>query len=141
MLSSYLRALLPNRTYFTNHSIPHIIDFFAMFPISHQIQVICELDGFRQLLQDINAESFAALLYVSSLISCVAVNGEDRHKHFYWKNSRTTTARFSILWNILSCLWVTMFFWINGEIIHRTLYMFVTLTNHNAVAWWEINRR
>lgn len=142
MLSSYLRALLPNRTYFTNHSIPHIIDFFAMFPISHQIQVICELDGFRQLLQDINAESFAALLYVSSLISCVAVNREDRHKHFRWKNSRTTTARFSILWNnILSCLWVTMFFWIDGEIMHSMLSMvFVALTNHK-VPWWEINRR
>lgn len=77
-LSSYLRALLPNRTYFPNHSIPHIIDFFAMFPISHQIQVICELDSFRQLLQDINAESFAALLHVNSLISWVAVNREER---------------------------------------------------------------
>lgn len=82
LLSSYLRALLPNRTYFTNHSIPHIIDFFAMLPISHQIQVICELDSFRQLLQDINAESFAALLYISSLISWVAVEKE-RHKHFF----------------------------------------------------------
>lgn len=78
LLGSYLRALLPNRTYFTNHSIPYIIDFFAMFPISHQIQVIRELDSFRQFLQDINAESFAALLYISSLISWVAVKREAR---------------------------------------------------------------
>lgn len=48
-----------------------------MLPIRHQVQVICELDSFRQLLQDIDAESFAALLYVSSLISFVAVNREE----------------------------------------------------------------
>lgn len=118
MLSSYLRALLPNRTYFTNHSIPHIIDFFAMFPISHQIQVICELDGFRQLLQDINAESFAALLYVSSLISCVAVNREDRHKHFYWKKQKNH----------------------NSKIQHTVKqHLVILVSDHVFLNWWRNN--
>lgn len=59
-----------------------------MLPIRHQVQVICELDSFRQLLQDIDAESFAALLYVSSFISFVAVNREDIHKYSCWEKQR-----------------------------------------------------
>lgn len=59
-----------------------------MLPIRHQVQVICELDSFRQLLQDIDAESFAALLYVSSLISFVAVNREETHKYSCWEKQR-----------------------------------------------------
>lgn len=81
------------RTYFTNHSVPHVIDFFAMLPIRHQVQVICELDSFRQLLQDIDAESFAALLYVSPLISFVAVNREDTHKYSCWEKQRQHSSK------------------------------------------------
>lgn len=37
-------------TYFANHSIPHVVNFFAVLPVRHQVKVIGKLDGSGKLL-------------------------------------------------------------------------------------------
>lgn len=46
-----------------------------MLAIGYQVQVIGELDIFCNLLQDINAEAFAALLDVRSTSLCCVASG------------------------------------------------------------------
>lgn len=52
--------------YLSNHAVPHIVDLLAMFSISDQIEVVSKLDIPGYLLQDVNAETFAALLDVGT---------------------------------------------------------------------------
>ena len=54
------------RTYLSNHAVPYIVDLLAVFPIGDQVEVIRELDVPRYLLQDVDAEPFAALLNVGT---------------------------------------------------------------------------
>lgn len=44
-----------------------------MLPIGHQVEVIGELHSSGKLLQDIDAEPFAALFNIPSLIGCITV--------------------------------------------------------------------
>lgn len=60
-------------SYLSHHPIPHVVNLFAMLAIGYQVQVIGELDVLCDLLQNINAKTFAALLDVcSTSLSCVA---------------------------------------------------------------------
>lgn len=52
--------------YLSNHAVPHIVDLLAMFPVCDQVQVIGELDIPCYLLQNVYAETFAALLNVGT---------------------------------------------------------------------------
>lgn len=52
--------------YLSDHAVPHVVDLLAMFSIGDQVEVVGELDVPRYLLQNINAETFAALLNVGT---------------------------------------------------------------------------
>lgn len=54
------------RKYLSNHAVPHIVDLLAMFSICDQVEVIGELDVPCYLLQNVNAETLAALLNVGT---------------------------------------------------------------------------
>lgn len=49
----------------SHHAIPRPIDLLAMFAICNQVKVIGELDRLGNLLQDVNAETLTATLYVN----------------------------------------------------------------------------
>lgn len=49
----------------SHHAIPRSIDLLAMFAIGDQVKVVGELDGLGDLLQDVNAETLTAALYVN----------------------------------------------------------------------------
>lgn len=55
-------------TYFTYHSIPHIVDLFPVFPIGHQVEVIGELHSSGEFFEDVDAEALAALLHIHPFI-------------------------------------------------------------------------
>lgn len=68
-----LTKILDKASYLSHHPIPHVVYLFAMLAIGYQVQVIGELDVLCNLLQDIDAEAFAALLDVrSTSLCCVA---------------------------------------------------------------------
>lgn len=50
----------------SHHAIPRSIDLLAVFAISDEVKVVGELDRLGDLLQDVDAETFAATLYVNS---------------------------------------------------------------------------
>lgn len=78
-LKCNLRALLPNRTYFPNHAIPLVVDLLPVLPVGHQVEVVGELDGLGEFLQDVDAEAFAALLHVLPFLRDVA-GGASGHR-------------------------------------------------------------
>lgn len=49
----------------SHHAIPRPIDLLAMFAISDEVKVVGELDGLGDLLEDVDAETLAATLYVN----------------------------------------------------------------------------
>lgn len=55
----------------SHHAVPGPVNLLAMFAVSNQIQVISELDGFRNLFQDVDAEAFAAAFYINARITSV----------------------------------------------------------------------
>lgn len=60
-------------SYLSHHPIPDVVDFLAMLAIGYQVQVIGELHILCNLLQNIDAEAFAALLDVCpTSLCCVA---------------------------------------------------------------------
>lgn len=63
-----MRARRREATYFPNHPVPHVVDFLAMLPISHQVQVIGELHSAGKLLQDIDAETLTAFFNIHAFI-------------------------------------------------------------------------
>lgn len=67
------------RYYLSNHAIPHIVDLLPMFSIRDQVEVVGKLDIPCYLLQNVNAETLAALLNVGT--SCGAVTATHRHTH------------------------------------------------------------
>lgn len=52
--------------YLSDHAVPHVVDLLAMFSIGDQVEVVGKLDVPRYLLQNVNAETFAALLNVGT---------------------------------------------------------------------------
>jgi len=56
----------PRGPYLSDHAVPPVVDLLAVFPIRHQVQVVGELDVPGDLLQNVNAETFAALLNVGA---------------------------------------------------------------------------
>lgn len=54
------------RKYLSNHAVPHIVDLLAVFAVCDQVEVIGELDVPCNLLQNVNAETLAALLNVGA---------------------------------------------------------------------------
>lgn len=55
---------LPFTADLSNHSIPRPIDLLPMLAISHQVEIISELDRLGDFLQDVNAKPLAAFLHV-----------------------------------------------------------------------------
>lgn len=55
-----------DRKYLSDHAVPHVVDLLAMFSVGDQVEVVGELDVPRYLLQNVNAETFAALLNVGT---------------------------------------------------------------------------
>lgn len=51
-----------SKTCLSNHAIPNAINFLPMFPIGHQVEVIGEANNLGKSLEDVNAETLAALL-------------------------------------------------------------------------------
>lgn len=52
--------------YLSDHAIPHIVDLLPVFAVCDQVQVVSELDVPRYLLQNVDAETLAALLNVGT---------------------------------------------------------------------------
>lgn len=48
----------------SHHAVPRSVDLLAMFPVRDQVKVVGELDRLGDLLQDVDAETFTAALYV-----------------------------------------------------------------------------
>lgn len=65
--------------YLSDHAVPHIVDLLAMFSIGDQVEVVGELDVPRYLLQNVNAETFAALLNVGTSRRAVAATHTNTH--------------------------------------------------------------
>lgn len=55
----------------SHHAVPRAIDLLAMFAIRHQVKVVGELDRLGDLLQDVNAETLTAALYVDPGLLCL----------------------------------------------------------------------
>lgn len=55
-------------TYFTYHSVPHVVNLFPVLPIGHQVKVVGKLHSPGQLLQDVNAEPLATLLHIHPFV-------------------------------------------------------------------------
>lgn len=72
-----LSALVSAHTclsYLSHHPIPDIVNLLAMLAIGYQVQVIGEPHVLCNLLQNIDAEAFAALLDVRpTSLCCVAL--------------------------------------------------------------------
>lgn len=70
-------------SYLSHHPIPDIVDLLAMLAIGYQVQVIGELYILGNLLQNVDAEAFAALLDVRpTSLSRVAGRSKDtEEKH------------------------------------------------------------
>lgn len=66
-------------SYLSHHPIPDVVDLLAMLAIGYQVQVIGELHILCNLLQNINAEAFAALLDVCpTSLCCVAAETQTK---------------------------------------------------------------
>lgn len=70
-----LKEIHKRASYLSHHPIPHVVNLFAMLAIGYQVQVIGEFDILCDLLQDVNAEAFAALLDVRSTSLCCVASG------------------------------------------------------------------
>lgn len=65
----------------SHHPIPDVVDLLAMLAIGYQVQVIGELDILCNLLQNVDAEAFAALLDVRpTSLCCVAVETQNEKR-------------------------------------------------------------
>lgn len=51
-----------SKTCLSNHAVPNAINFLPMLPIGHQVEVVGEADNLCESLEDVNAETLAALL-------------------------------------------------------------------------------
>jgi len=59
--------------YLPNHPVPHVVHFFAMLPVGHQVKVIGELHRSGKLLEDIDAEPLAAFFNIHAFIGRIAI--------------------------------------------------------------------
>lgn len=65
-------------SYLSHHPIPDVVDLLAMLAIGYQVQVIGELHILCDLLQNIDAEAFAALFDVGpTSLCCVAAETQE----------------------------------------------------------------
>lgn len=72
-------------TYFTYHSIPHVVNLFPVLPIGHQVEVVGELHSPGQLLQDVDAEPLAALLHIHPFVGRVTAKTTQDHRELLLK--------------------------------------------------------
>lgn len=70
--------ILLKHPHLSNHSIPRPVHLLAVFTVSDQVEVIGELNRLGDLLQDVDAKSFAAALDVDARIARLVADGWKR---------------------------------------------------------------
>lgn len=60
----YLQIIFPfgSAIYLSDHAVPLAVDVLSVPAVGHQVKVVGETHYFRQSLQDVDAEAFAAVL-------------------------------------------------------------------------------
>lgn len=93
ILNEWSLSISGGSSHLSHHPIPDVVDLLAMLAIGYQVQVIGELDILCNLLQNVDAEAFAALLDVRpTSLCCVAAETQ---------NEKKGIGRLAIAWQML----------------------------------------
>lgn len=69
----------------TNQAVPRPIDLLAVLAVGDQVEVVGEPDGAGQLLQDVDAEAFAAQLGVRLGVTHNAEGRREKVHSLLWR--------------------------------------------------------
>lgn len=85
------RKCLRNRPHLSNHAVPSPVNLLAVLAVGDQVQVVRELDRLGDLLQDVDAETFAAALDINPRITrVIAVVLGDKERKTERRDERMT---------------------------------------------------